>query len=100
MKPLPDASEAKQIRKKEDYKSSKGGGLFAPTQSWLNYMNDRKNLATKDTKSRSSSVSRSSKERSVERSVSPRRRVRDLSSRSDNSIASGTAKNCENLKTK
>ena len=95
IKPLPDASDAKQIRKKEDYKSSKGGGLFAPTQSWLNYMNDRKNLATKDIKSRSSSVSRSSKERSVERSVSPRRRVRDLSSKSDNSTASGTAKTKE-----
>ena len=34
-KPQPAASDVKQIAKKGDYKSPKGGGLFAPTQSWL-----------------------------------------------------------------
>ena len=36
IKPQPAAaSDVKQIAKKGDYKSPKGGGLFAPTQSWL-----------------------------------------------------------------
>ena len=35
IKPQSAASDVKQIAKKGDYKSPKGGGLFAPTQSWL-----------------------------------------------------------------
>ena len=33
--PRPAAADVRQIAKKGDYKSQKGGGLFAPTQSWL-----------------------------------------------------------------
>ena len=35
IKPQSAASDVRQIAKKGDYKSPKGGGLFAPTQSWL-----------------------------------------------------------------
>ena len=48
IKPQPAASDVKQIAKKGDYKSQKGGGLFAPTQSWLNKIENARESSQED----------------------------------------------------
>ena len=71
-----ETQEARRVTKKSDFKSAAKGGLYAPTQSWLSYLNDRKpgkdvcDANGVDVKQRSKSVSRS-RDRE-DRSVSPR----------------------------
>ena len=86
IKPQPAASDVKQIAKKGDYKSPKGGGLFAPTQSWLLKIENARESGQEDSVTHTRSVRSSSQARqSKERSVSPRRRIREASVRSDKS---------------
>ena len=85
-------ADAAQITKKGDYRCSRGGGLFAPTKSWLSKLSDI-SLAHRETADRSgSSVKRSqSINRTRERSASARR-VRESSARSETSIKSSSVK--------
>ena len=74
----PPAETADTAARRTEARAARGG-LFAPTQNWLNYLQqgqDRRSTAaaSQEKVSRSSSSSRRSGE--TERSVSPRRRVR------------------------
>lgn len=76
------AEASTPVAKKGDYKATKGGGLFAPTQSWLlKCMNDKKAAITKEHSSIVPNGARrslsSSRNQQKDRSVSPVRRVRE-----------------------
>ena len=72
----PPAETADTAARRTEARAARGG-LFAPTQNWLNYLQqgqDRRSTTSQEKVSRSSSTSRRSGD--TERSVSPRRRVR------------------------
>ena len=72
----PPAETADTAARRTEARAARGG-LFAPTQNWLNYLQqgqDRRSSTSQEKVSRSSSTSRRSGD--TERSVSPRRRVR------------------------
>ena len=72
----PPAETADTAARRTEARAARGG-LFAPTQNWLHYLQqgqDRRSTTSQEKVSRSSSTSRRSGD--TERSVSPRRRVR------------------------
>ena len=74
-----------------------GGGLLAPTKSWLNYLNDRRGLkAREERSSRSNSLPR----KGVERSGSLNRKVRveKEDKKSSESVQSVEKRNTESIK--
>ena len=69
----PPAETADTAARRTEARAARGG-LFAPTQNWLNYLQQGQDRRSQEKVSRSSSTSRRSGD--TERSVSPRRRVR------------------------
>ena len=96
------SGEAVGAKREETSKPGEGvevtGGLFAPTKSWLNYLNDRRGLkARQERSSRSNSLPR----KGVERAGSLHRKVRveKEDKKSSESVQSIEKRNTESNKT-